>query len=322
MINLICEAGGFADKYIFASMIVFAFLLSAFLLKALKNHLPRDSGRDFAFDGKLSAGKPRGAGAVVIIAFILSGLIFAKLKAEYLIYYVLIFAGMMSGYLDDRSSSPWGEYKKGAIDLLVAAAASAAFVRFNPDKTTVDLFVYQLRVPPVAFACAMAVFLWLMINAANCTDGIDGFFGSLAVNSLVFIMLIGARAGLESDYSKIIVVMLFSILAYLWFNAEPSSLLMGDAGSRAIGLFIGLSAAKTGNIILCIPLCFIILFDGLIGIVKVSMIRFLKIKALTNIRTPIHDHVRKNKGWSNTQVIFRFQLLQSLISAVTLILTK
>ena len=114
--------------------------------------------------------------------------------------------------------------------------------------------------------------------------------------------------------------MILTLLPYLWKNAEPSTMMMGDAGSRALGLFLCICIFKTGNILLAIPFCFMLCLDGLLGIVKVSMIRFLKMKnAFKNIRTPLHDHFRKNKGWSNTQVIFRFCMIQAIISAVTLI---
>jgi len=109
---------------------------------------------------------------------------------------------------------------------------------------------------------------------------------------------------------------------YLWYNAEPSTIMMGDAGSRAIGVFLGISLLETGNIVLAIPLCILILLDGLLGIAKVSLKRFLKISIMKNIRTPLHDHFRKNKGWSNTQTIFRFQIVQTVISLSFLLLTK
>ena len=79
---------------------------------------------------------------------------------------------------------------------------------------------------------------------------------------------------------------------------------------------------KTGNALLTIPLCFMVCLDGLIGILKVSLIRFLHIQALHKIRTPLHDHFRKNKGWSNTQVIYRYCMIQVVISAVTLLVCK
>ena len=50
--------------------------------------------------------------------------------------------------------------------------------------------------------------------------------------------------------------------------------------------------------------------DGGLGLVKIFLLRFLKIHVLKNTLTPIHDHVRKNKDWSDTQVVFRFVIIQ------------
>ncbi len=116
--------------------------------------------------------------------------------------------------------------------------------------------------------------------------------------------------------------MIVSLLPYLWKNAQPSTMLMGDAGSRALGLFLCITMFKTGNALLIIPMCCMLCLDGLVGIVKIVTIRFLHINPLKNIRTPLHDHFRKNKGWSNSQVIFRLCILQSLISAAALIIMK
>ena len=58
--------------------------------------------------------------------------------------------------------------------------------------------------------------------------------------------------------------------------------------------------------------------DGGLGLLKVSLIRVFKIHILRNTLTPLHDHVRKKKGWSNTQTVFRFAILQIVISAVVI----
>ena len=310
------------EKLVWTALILFSFVSIFALLKIFKNKLPADQGRDFAFNGKLSRGKARGAGIIFIICFIVTSLIFVSASPEYIAYYVLIFAGMISGYLDDRAEKPWGEYKKGIIDLAISVLLALTFVNFNPELLKIDLFFIDFNVNKWIFMAIATIFFWLMINATNCTDGIDGFCGSLSINSMVTIIAIGAVLGMDGIHTKSIVAMIFAIIAYLWFNAEPSTILMGDAGSRAIGLFLGLSILKTGNMILAIPVCFLILLDGLIGIFKIVLIRFLKINALKNIRTPLHDHFRKNKGWSNTQVIFRFNMIQAIISVITVILLK
>lgn len=287
-------------------------------LKLFKSKLPVDGGRDFAFNGKLSKGKQRGAGIVFICVFIISSLLFIKPSVELGMYYAVIFLGMLSGYLDDASKVPWGEYKKGAIDLVICLLTSGAFIWKNPDL----LSLFGFNLPWYVFFAISTVFLWMMINATNCSDGIDGFCGSLSVNSTIFIAVACAVLGMSSDITSLSVVMIFAIIAYLWYNAEPSTMMMGDAGSRAIGLFLGIIILKSGNILLAVPFCFILLLDGLIGIFKVSVTRFLKIKILKNIRTPLHDHFRKNKGWSNSQTIYRLNIIQALISFCTLMVLK
>lgn len=296
--------------------------LCAVLLALFKDKLPKDQGREFAFNGKLSAGKVRGAGILFVISFIAVSLLFVPVSLEYVFYYVLLFFGMLSGYLDDKSDKPWSEYKKGAIDLVISALTAANFVYFNQDLTGISFFGMSVELHPILFGVIAMVLVWMLINAVNCSDGIDGFCGSLTIVSLVSVLAAGQILGMDSNINTLIIIMVLTLIPYLWRNAEPSTMMMGDAGSRALGLFLCICVLKSGNILLVVPLCFMLCLDGLLGIAKVSLIRFLKINAFKNIRTPLHDHFRKNKGWSNTQVIFRFCMIQALISAVTVIAMK
>ena len=64
-----------------------------------------------------------------------------------------------------------------------------------------------------------------------------------------------------------------------------------------------------------IPMAIVIILDGGLGLLKLSFRRFLKIKNfMEGIRTPLHDHARKNKGWSDTQVVIRFTILQIIVN--------
>ena len=91
--------------------ILFAFFTTVILLWKCKDKLPRDLGRDFAVDGKLSAGKPRGAGFLFVLIFAVASLLFAPIEVEWIIYLLLVSASMLTGFLDDCSRHPWGEYK-------------------------------------------------------------------------------------------------------------------------------------------------------------------------------------------------------------------
>ena len=67
--------------------------------------------------------------------------------------------------------------------------------------------------------------------------------------------------------------------------------------------------------------CYImLLLDGGSGLLKVFLLRFFNIRILSNVRTPLHDQMRKVRGWSNTQVVFRFATIQLIISIITIYL--
>ncbi len=90
--------------------------------------------------------------------------------------------------------------------------------------------------------------------------------------------------------------------------------MMGDAGSRAMGIFIAIAVLKTGSPFLFLPAAFVLIADGGLGLIKVALLRFLKIHIFKNTTMPLHDHVRKKIGWSNTQTVFRFAIIQIVIS--------
>ena len=107
-------------------------------------------------------------------------------------------------------------------------------------------------------------------------------------------------------------------MGYLWHNAFPSQCLMGDAGSRALGFFIGICVMASGNPFLILATSSIIFINGGMGLLKVFLLRSFKIKIFSTIRFPLHDHMRKNHGWSPTQVLLKFMIMQILISIILL----
>ena len=120
------------------------------------------------------------------------------------------------------------------------------------------------------------------------------------------------------SFSYLILIFCVCILGYLWFNAAPSRLMMGDAGSRAMGLFISIAILKTGSPFLYIPAALVLILDGGLGLIKVSLLRFLHIHILTKVRTPLHDQARIVWEWSNTQTVFRFAIIQIMLCAIVI----
>jgi phospho-N-acetylmuramoyl-pentapeptide-transferase len=136
------------------------------------------------------------------------------------------------------------------------------------------------------------------------------------------------------------------IAGYLWWNAEPSKVLMGDAGSRFLGLLVGAGVLVTGNPFLIFVFAPVVIANGGLGLVKLIILRVLKmfkidtrptatltkeeqakqnkiVKALFAIRFPLHDHMKRNHSWSNAQVLMRFMLVQMfLVPILFLIFVK
>jgi phospho-N-acetylmuramoyl-pentapeptide-transferase len=220
---------------------------------------------------------------------------------------------MISGYLDDSSSSPWGELKKGLIDFVIAVMSAITYLNYNSNAIEIAFLDKQVIIPPVVFGLLIVILVWVSINVTNCSDGVDGLSGTLSAVTLFTIYVLFSIYDMDPFFRHSILIMVVCILGYLWFNASPSKLMMGDAGSRAIGLFIAFAMLKLGRPFLYIPVAFMLILDGGLGLIKVSLMRFLKIKILQKVRTPIHDHVRKNKDWSDAQVVFRFAIIQIVI---------
>ncbi len=292
--------------------IVVTFLLTFLALKHPFSFLPSDHGREFAVNGGLSRGKLRGVGLVIVICFLIGSVLFLPLGAEYVIYAILLVCIMLSGYLDDASETPWSDYKKGAIDLVISIVTVITFVNYN--STTIYFGSMSLTIPKVVYIILGIILIWISINVTNCSDGVDGLCASLScVVIFAFSMIFHDVLGGFTVANYLFVA---ALLAYLYFNTSPSSMLMGDAGSRALGFYIAILAMQSRHPFLYLLMAGVMIVDGGIGLVKVFLLRFLKIAILKNTRTPLHDHVRLKYKWSDSQVVIRFVILQILLAVI------
>lgn len=314
MIVDLVAALGQARADVLAMLVSFA--LTALMLSVCRTCLPQDHGRQFAVNGALSRGKARGAGVVFIPCVALVTLAFTPFSPELLIYMLLLIASMLSGYLDDAAETPWNEYKKGLIDFVIAAAAGLNFLNF--DTPEIQVLGMAIQLPGWLYLLLSVVLIWASINVTNCSDGVDGLCGTVCIVSVgTFLVAFADQLG---SYTMSGMILIAALCAYLWRNASPSTMMMGDAGSRALGFFLAVLAMKSHH-----PLAFwlaalVLILDGGLGILKISLKRFLHIWILKNTRTPLHDHARKNHDWSDAQVVLRFAILQALASAVLLLL--
>ena len=325
------------ESYIFLAGLGTALgaLLTWWLLPHLWHHLPTDKGREYAIDAEKSIGKPMSGGIIFIPLFIIISLLVVPFDWKFAGILVCTLMAMIVGYLDDKSIGGWSEYRLGASDLIIAIFASIMICELRPFTVWLPLFKDAFIVGPTLFIAVSTVLIWTSINATNCTDGVDGLSASLSSMGILFLggILYGivGHADISSyllvphykegaDWAIMAFVLVGCLTGYLWHNSYPSAVMMGDSGSRPIGLMLGVLVMACGNPFLILVVAFVVLVNGATGMIKVALLRFFKIGIFGKIRYPLHDHVRHNMGWSNTQVLVRFMLLQAVGTPILLVL--
>lgn len=301
--------------------------LTFWLLPRFWSMLPRDRGRAFAVGSEASVGKPMGAGLIFVPVFAFLALLVTPLAWPWLLVVACVLASMVVGYLDDRVEGGYSEYVLGAFDLVVSVLVAVAVCQMLPFDLWLPLVSTPWTIPPWLFIAGGSVLVWTCINATNASDGVDGLSGSLSMISLlalgtILYSIVGHREVADHllvphypsapDWALLAFGMAGCLAAYLWYNAHPSEVLMGDAGSRPIGLLVGVLVLASGNPFLVLVVAGVVLLNGGTGLVKVALLRFLRIGIFGSVRFPLHDHVRQRLGWSNTQVMMRFVLIQAL----------
>ena len=322
-----------------------AAILAWVLLPKLWNRLPRDRGKVLCKDlgGMASAGKPTGAGFLVSTIVLPVVLVFVPLAIWDFLAVVAIYAAMLFGYLDDRAEVPWGELKKGLLDAVCAVAIAYFIAKGHSTLVWLPFWKGMWVVPMWIYVPAAAFVLWFTMNATNCSDGVDGLAGTLTTIELVILavmlyVVIGYKPVAHyfllpcnpeaARWAILVMTVAGGFGGYLWFNAEPSKILMGDAGSRFLGILVGAGSLVTGNPFLVLAFAPVILVNGGGGLAKLVLLRLAKKlgrdisedNMIRRIRFPLHDHCKKNLGWSNAQVLMRFTLLQLIVMPILLIL--
>jgi len=150
-----------------------------------------------------------------------------------------------------------------------------------------------------------------MSNAVNLSDGLDGLAGSLATLSFV---AYGIIAFLQGQYPLLAfcLTVVGAVMAFLWYNAYPAQLFMGDLGALALGATLGTAALMTGQWLLLPIIGFVFVAEAASVILQVGWFKWTKRRTGQGRRifkmTPLHLHFEL-LGWSETHVSQRFWLV-------------
>jgi len=191
----------------------------------------------------------------------------------------------------------------------------------------------------IIFVPIVVLIIISVSNGANITDGIDGL---AAGTSAIIILTLGIFSWISgniifSNYLNIMYIpnlgeiviyicsMLGALIGFLWFNAFPAQIFMGDTGSLTIGAIISVIAIMVRKELLLPLLCGIFLIENLSVIIQVFYYKYSKKKTGFGKRVflmaPIHHHFQK-KGMHESKIVSRFWIIGIILSVLTIVTLK
>ena len=327
--------------------LVISFLLGPAMIRLLRAR--QAEGQPIREDGPEShlitkAGTPTMGGLLILIALAVSTLLWADLRNGYLwtVLGVTVAFGAL-GFADDylkvtkRNSRGLPGRMKLLGQILVSAAAGFAVVQLTPEPLATSVavpFLKELLIPLGILFVPFAVLVMVgSSNAVNLTDGLDGLAIVPVMIAAACYALIAYLSGnlVFANYLQIHYVpgagelavlcgaLVGASLGFLWFNAPPAMVFMGDTGSLALGGAIGAISVVTKHELV------LVIIGGLFVLEAVSVIVQVLSFKLTGKRVfrmaPLHHHFEK-KGWAEPTIVIRFWIIAMILALAGLATLK
>ena len=290
------------------------------------NHLKRlnygQQVRDYGPESHLKkAGIPTMGGLLIIFIFLLLSFLMLPLNIEILTILLTTFIMALTGFLDDflkikfERSLGLKAWQKVLLQTAAAALTAVTAVFIINQQSLIIPFLGNFEIHFfLKFILAFIVVIGSS-NAVNLTDGLDGLAaGITTVVTLAFAVLFYFLN--LPEYSLIMLIMAGSSTAFLWFNANPASVFMGDVGSLAIGGFLGAAAVLTASEIYLLIIGGIYVVETLSVMIQVPYYKITGGKRVFKM-TPIHHHFELS-GLAENKIVFRFVIITILLSLFAL----
>lgn len=330
----------------FFTALIFGFIfgrpLINYLRRTQKKGQPiRDDGPEGHF---VKAGTPTMGGLLILSALFVSTLLWARLDNGYVWIVLLVTAGYAAiGFADDYAKVSKNNTKgvpgriRMALGLALAFVAAAWAMWLHPTELTGQLALPVFKNALINLGLFFIPFGMLVIvgsaNAVNLTDGLDGLaimpvmiaaatLGVIAytVGRVDFTNYLGVHHVPGSGEILIFVAALIGGgLGFLWYNAPPAAVFMGDTGSLALGGALGAIAVVTKHEIVLAIVGGLFVVEALSVIIQV--LYFKRTGKRVFLMAPIHHHFEK-LGWKEPQIVIRFWIIALILALIGLATLK
>ena len=331
----------------FATALVFAFAFGRPLIDLLRAR--QRNGQPIRADGPeghllTKAGTPTMGGVLILGGLFAGTLLWARLDNPYVWMLLFVTAAFgVIGFVDDYQKVTRSSHRgvPGGVRLLlgfaIAAAAGLWAGFWHPEPLSQKLALPFLKDVMIDMGLLYLPFVMLVVvgaaNAVNLTDGLDGL-------AIMPVMIASATLGVIAyavgrvdftDYLEVsyvpgtgeILVFTSALvgggLGFLWYNAPPAAVFMGDTGSLALGGALGAIAVATKHEIVLAIVGGLFVAEAMSVIVQV--IYFRRTGRRVFLMAPIHHHYEK-KGWQESQIVIRFWIISLVLALIGLATLK
>jgi len=330
----------------FITALVFGFIFGQPLINLLRRK--QGKGQPIREDGPQShlskAGTPTMGGLLILSALVFATLVWARLDNPYIWIVLLVtlaFGGI--GFADDYAKVTKQNTKgvssriRMLLGLVIAGLAAYAASSFHPAALTGQLALPIFKDALINLGWFYVPFGMFVIvgsaNAVNLTDGLDGLaimpvmiagatLGVIAyvVGNFNFAEYLGVHFVPGTGEILIFAAALFGAgLGFLWYNAPPAAVFMGDTGSLALGGALGAIAVCIKHEIVLAIVGGLFVVEALSVIIQVAY--YKRTKKRIFLMAPIHHHFEK-RGWAEPQIVIRFWIISLILAMLGLATLK
>ena len=314
----------------------FTLILTPLLIKLLQRvHIGQQVRDDGPQTHLVKQGTPTMGGIVMLISAALAVLILSKWTPTVAALLAVTLITGLLGFIDDYTKvvqkrslglTPKAKLVGQFVIAAVFCLYAVNYLDIEPTITfpliaTLDLGVLTTVLPggfqiPWLYLIFVLLLMVGMCNAVNLTDGLDG----LAAGTIMVVMLVFAAIAYRSNQLEVSIfagALAGACIGFLWFNAYPADIFMGDTGSLALGMALGALAVVTNTEVVSLVMGGLFVVEALS--VMIQVFYYKRTHKRIFLMAPLHHHFEK-KGWSEVKVVIRFWIISSTLAAIGFLL--
>ena len=354
LLNLLSEKSPFLNLFSYLTTRTFLSTLTGLLIVLFMGEFFISKIRSIQFQQaigdrgpeshKIKDGTPTMGGLLIIGSVIFSSLLWGDFSNRFLLIALLcLFLFALLGFLDDykkvkeKNSKGLSSWTKISYQILFASIISVAlyfYIFESFELAYIVPFFKEVSLSLGLLFIPISVFIIVgSSNAVNLTDGLDGLAILPVILTTAALGLIAWAAGntIVSDYlyipyidgtGELLVIcgaLIGAGIGFLWFNAYPAQIFMGDVGSLSMGAFIALIAIVVRHEIVFAVMSMVFIMEAMSVILQVSSFKLRKKRIFR--MAPIHHHFELI-GWKEPKIIVRFWILTFIFVLIGLSLLK